>query len=87
MTDLKALELLVKMKELGISKADIDAFKVEYSPKEQEMDADKLLRDLFPQYYTDEEILYYATPYFDELQVKKEIHNQKIKEETLNEHN
>lgn len=32
---------------------------------------------------TDKEILFYATPYFDEIQAEKEAHKQKLEEEKL----
>lgn len=72
MNDLEIMALLVKAKEVGVSMQDVEAFKASQvkeaiiqDPKELE----KILKEA-PQ-YTDEEVLFYATPYFDELQAIK----------------
>lgn len=77
MTDLEAIQLLVKMKELGITQEAIDQLKA----KAEEEKIEKQMTEAEQQAvikafekddaYTDEEILYWATPYFDELQDKK----------------
>lgn len=79
MTDLKAIELLIKMKEHGITQEEIDAFKAKYNIIPP--DAPDQVESFFGSDMTDEEILYYATPYYDEIQTKKELQQQRIKEE------
>jgi hypothetical protein len=57
-------------------------------PKEQqsqsvpELKPEEIVKPLSPlDDFSDEEILYYATPYYDELQRKKEMHKEKLKQE------
>lgn len=66
--------LLNQANELGINKIEIDGVtyyvsnKVEPTPEATDLEIYELMNDL-P--YTEEEILYYATDYFDEIQAKK----------------
>jgi len=81
MTDLKALELLIKMKEYGITKDEIESFKKSFVASEPILNADEVSAKLFHEELTDEEILYYATPYGLELEAQKELKNKQMKEQ------
>ena len=84
MTDIEAMQLLIKCRELGISQLEIAAL-VEKSKVEKpiEQDLDAQLKAVFSsEEYSDEEILYYATPYFDEIQRRKKTQAEKVDGET-----
>lgn len=83
MNDIEALQLLIKMRELGITDDQVLSFKEKFKKPQPAEDGDAALRKLFPDEFTDEEILYYATPYFDELQDRKKIREQQIKDGEL----
>lgn len=80
MNDIEALQLLIKMRELGITEDQIQSFKKAYKRPEPAEDGEAVAKKLFPEEFTDEEILYYATPYFDELQEQKKVRQQQIKD-------
>ena len=81
MNDIEAIKLLIKMKELGITDEQVKLIKEKNAPVVQEtQDADKLLSQLFPNDYTDDEIMYWSTPYYDELQAQKELRKQKAED-------
>lgn len=80
MTDLEIMQVLIKAKELGITQEQVAAFKKQ--PDVPEQRAEDLIKALSPfDDFSEEEIQYWATPYFDELQHKKEQQKQKLKEE------
>ena len=81
MDDIKALEMLIKMKEFGITDLDLQEFKAKFQREEPVLNADELLNKLYPNELTEEELMYYATPYFDQLQAEKELMKQNIKDE------
>lgn len=85
MTDIEILQVLVRAKELGISQEQVDAFR----PKPaqiMELTKEDIARLIGPSNdYTDEEIFYYATPYFDELQAKKMAKEEAISSEVRSE--
>ena len=81
MDNIEAIKLMIKMRELGITQEQVEQFKNTYKPTEIIADADETLNKLFPNDMTDEELMYYSTPYYDELQALKELKNQKIKDE------
>lgn len=86
----RALELLIKKKELGITDEEIAKLVKPEQPQinEAELKAAFIPASPFDD-LTPEEIMYYATPYFDELMAQKDakakqaIEEQKFKE-TLN---
>lgn len=74
-------------KENKIKSIEVDGIRIEV-PQDLtvEFSSDRkfeeLLKPLSPfDEMTEEEILYYATPYYDELQAKKKAKQEKIKEE------
>lgn len=80
--------LMKQAKELGLTTIKVDGFEAQLAMpiKQPEVMSDIDDKDLVvpPSPFdelTDEELLYYATPYFDELQAKKEAHAEKLKEE------
>ena len=79
MTDLEILALLVKAKELGVTMDDVKAVSREtkqtYIPEMKAEDIVKPLSVLDD--YSEEEIKYWATPYFDELQARKKLDKEK----------
>jgi len=83
--DLKILELLIKKKELGITDEEIAAFKQSLEAPKQQMTEEEIKKVFSPvtpyDGLTDEEILYYATSYFDVLQEEKELKKQRIEGE------
>jgi len=83
MNNVEALKLLIKARELGITDTDIEAFKAKLAPEVvPELKADEIVKPISVlDDYTEEEIQYFATPYFDELQEKKRLHQEKIKDQ------
>lgn len=92
----EVMKLMDHAKELGISKIKVEGFEAELSHLNQTPApaqtgtiadlSDEEIRELVipPSPFddlSDEEILYFATPYYDELQAKKEAQAQKLKEE------
>lgn len=62
-----------------ILKALLSALTPKKSEPVPDMKADQIVSPLSVlDQFTDEEILYYATPYFDELQARKEAQRQKL---------
>lgn len=81
MTDLDILQTLIKAKELGLTMEDVAAFK---APKVNVSDskAEELVVPMSVlDQLSDDEILFWATPHYDELQYKKELQKQKLSEE------
>lgn len=67
-----ALELLIKKKELGITDEEVNA--IMGAPLAPAQDAQEIVKVLTKTPFddmTDDEILYYATPYYEELQEKR----------------
>lgn len=80
--DLEILKTLVKAKELGVSMDDVEAFKAKQKVSVPETKAEDIVTPMsILDEFSEEEILFYATPYFDELQNKKEAQKQKLAEE------
>lgn len=86
MKDIDAIKALIEQREVkrlmelhGITQEEVAEYKMANEPKLQ--DADEIINQLFPQDLTDEEVLYYATPYYDELQAKKQLKEEHIKDE------
>ena len=82
------IKILEKAKELGISTIKVDGLEAHSDterPQEKsmtEIDDKDLMALVSPlDDFTEEEMLYYATPYFDELQEKKEAMKKQKKEE------
>lgn len=87
MTELEALQLLVKKRELGITDLEVQALMSSGTlpnvPKGvPDLEATAIVVPSFDD-PTDEEVQYWATPYYDELQEKKRLHQEKLKEEKL----
>ena len=80
MNDIEAIQLLIKMRELGITDDQVLSFKEKFKKQDVVEDGDAVYRKIFADDYSDEEILYYATPYFDELQERKKIREQQAKD-------
>jgi hypothetical protein len=86
-------ELMDKAKELGLSHIKVEGFeasltapKAEPAPAPTVELSDDEIKALVSQPspfddLSEEEILYFATPYFDELQAQKEARAQELKEE------
>lgn len=74
----------------GCKSIEIDGVKYEIGPAPlshapvPELKAEEIVKPLSAlDDLTEEEILYYATPYYDELQRRKEAHKQKLAEEAM----
>lgn len=84
MTDLEIMQTLIKAKELGITQDDVEAFKAKLLPRETivpDMKASDILAPISSfDDLSDEEILYWASPYYDDIQTKKEAQKQKLAE-------
>lgn len=86
MTDLEIIALLVKAKELGITREDVEAFKA--VPRETkivvpDLKAAEIVVPISPfDDLSDEEILYWASPYYDDIQTRKEAQKKKLAENT-----
>jgi hypothetical protein len=86
MTYEESLKLIEKAKELGVSELTTEGFTVKFKDNSQKLSPelpkkpvipDKLAEELIKPIsvldsLTEEEMLYYATPYFDEMMAKKE---------------
>lgn len=77
-TDLEILQLLVKAKELGISQMEVATYKAQTKPIEPEVMSEQEQKDMIKALTEvdmpdDQEILYWATPYYDQLQAEKEL--------------
>lgn len=83
MNNVEALKLLIKARELGITDADIETFKAKLAPEVvPELKPEEIVKPISVlDEFSEEEIQFYATPYFDELQEKKRLHQEKIKEQ------
>lgn len=85
MTDIEILALLVKAKELGVTLEDVEAFKarqgldgrVRLSSTVPEMKPEDIVKPLsvFDD-LSEDEIKYWATPFYDQLQREKELKKQ-----------
>lgn len=89
--DIEVIKLIIKMKELGITKEEFKEFKesLEVNKVDKQVEAVEVIPIISPfDNLSDDEILYWATPYGIELESKKEHMNQKHKEtEELNGNN
>lgn len=85
MTDIEIMQILINAKQLGITHADVENYKTKLETV-PELKPEEIVKPLSPfDGLSDEEILYYATPFFDELQAKKEAQKTKLSEgEDLN---
>ena len=85
MTKEQRLELINEAKEIGLKSITIDDVVYEFGeskPAEVEIvpiDPELFARKIAEETFTDEEILYYASPYYDELQEKKKKHEEHLK--------
>lgn len=87
MTTLEAAQVLIKMKELGITMGDVTSFKdhIESKPEIPEMKPEDIVKPISVLDEIDEDdVKYWATPYYDELQAQKELHKQHLKEAEIN---
>lgn len=79
MTDIEIMQVLIKAKELGITMEDVEAFKAKSVPRETvpELKPEDIIKPLsvFDD-ISEEEIMYWATPRYDELQAEKELKKQ-----------
>lgn len=87
----KLIEALEFAKEQGLSEITVDGVTMKVgAPNKINIVPDLKSEEIVkPQSwlddYTEEELLYYATPYFDELQAKKEAHKKQLEESKTNE--
>lgn len=82
MTDLEIMQTLIKAKELGITQLEIDAYKQKTTLPVAELKPEDIITPMSVlDDMTDEEIDMWSTPYYDELQKKKELHKQYLEEE------
>jgi hypothetical protein len=78
----KLKEAIEFAQEQDISEIEVDGIKLKVPPKPMPIEEGKELiseYNPFPE-YTDEEIIFWATPYFDELQEKKRQQQEAAKE-------
>lgn len=75
-------QLIREAQEMGLASITIDGVKFEFSPTRKkfpngDIDTKEVYQDLAAlEDLTEEEILYWSTPYFDELQAIKELQNK-----------
>lgn len=81
MNDIEALQMLIKMRELGITPEELQSFKDKFKVATPNETSEDVSRKLFPNELTDDEVLYYSTPYYDELQAQKELRKTMKEEE------
>lgn len=84
MNDLEILQILVRAKELGIEQKDIDLFKPKAPDGEDIQSHSDIVKILTESDMpTEDEILYFATPYYDELQALKELKKQQLNDKEV----
>lgn len=79
----KLREALEFAKENGLRSIEVDGIKIDLlqmapMPEESTVEVKDIIADI-TQEFTDEEIAYYHTEYFDELQAKKKQHQESLK--------
>jgi hypothetical protein len=79
MTEIEAMQLLVKCRELGITNLEVHAL-VEKSKlvKDHVNPTEIEIQEAFAEDYTDEEMMYWHSPYFDQLQAEKKAKQEKL---------
>lgn len=86
------IKVLATAKDLGVSNLKVEGIEASFGEKKELPPVttdhhveDGDIEDAFPKDpvadLTDEEILYYATPYYDQLQAKKAEHKKALEEE------
>ena len=90
MTKEKRLELIQEAKDLGLKSITIDGIVYEFGVTKQVLPPTELTEEQVKALvnpmsvlddYSEDEITYYATPYFDEIQEQKKIREQQLKDE------
>lgn len=86
MTDLEILTILVRAKELGITQDDVESFKtVSRETNVPDLKPQEIVVPVSPfDDISEDEILYWHSPFYDEIQTKKEAQKQKLAEEQMN---
>lgn len=91
------LELLSKAKDLGVAQVEVEGLKVSFgstpietikkvSAPVPESKPEELIKPLSQmEEPTDDEVLYWSTPYYDQLQTEKEQRQKAIREGEVNE--
>lgn len=86
MTKNKKAKLIAEARELGVSEVTIEgiAYKLGHTLKQPttaptEKEIKDMIKNVFPEELTPEEIMYHAVPYYDELQEQKRIRLEQIK--------
>jgi hypothetical protein len=77
-------ELFEFARENDLPWIEVDGVKLPVSKRKQEISKDQETPEIFADEaakYTEEEILFYATPYFDELQARKAEKEKRVQEE------
>lgn len=95
MTAKKRLQLLKEAKELGMKSIEIDGVKYELSEQKTAQPVQELSEDQVKSLFSDtkvldemsdDEVLYWATPYYDQLQHEKKLQDEqrKLKKDLTN---
>lgn len=90
MTKEERIILIEEARIMGVKSITIDGVTYEFKEEEtpvtrDSVDPEALLKVLSPEpEYTDEEILFWSTPTFDEIQEQKELRNKQLKEGLIN---
>ncbi len=91
------IKLVEKAKALGVSEIEVVGFRVKFKSKKvvktttQKLSVEDVQADIKDVFKTEsvldqmsaDELKYYATPYYDEIQAKKEAHAKKLAEENI----
>lgn len=90
LTAQEVIAVMEKAKELGLKQVKVDGFEASFEDIKNEVPVtivpDAKLEEIFKEasaldQVSDDEILYYATPYYDQLQAEKEAKKQRLSEE------
>ena len=79
MNDIEAMKLLIKCRELGITDDQI-ARLIEMDKTPPQVEIREMVQPFDLDEMTEEEVLYYATPFYEELQEKKKKQKERIEE-------
>lgn len=87
-------QMIQMSKEEGLVKCEIEGMVFHIAPKAKEityspeLKSDELVSPLsaFDE-LSDDEVLFYSSPYYNDLQIEKEKQNKRLWKEDLNEHN
>lgn len=93
LTGIEILQVMEKAKELGLKHVKMDGFEASFDDLKQEVpthivqnpepvtDESSFKHGSILDEITEDEVKYWSTPYYDEIQAQKELHKKQLEEE------